>query len=134
MSKKKVVVENTETIETIIESIMMAEPEVKVETNVENIVTKQLGRPVNPDSVRQKRINEMEAKRAAGELKRGRPTVAGSKRQEVLAARAVKIAEFGELKQGRPVNMDSKRQQMLMAKAMELAKKMMAEQANVESI
>jgi hypothetical protein len=134
MSKKKVVVENTETIETIIESIMMAEPEIKVETNVENIVTKQLGRPVNPDSVRQKRINEMEAKRAAGELKRGRPTVAGSKRQEVLAARAIKIAEFGELKQGRPVNMDSKRQQMLMAKAMELAKKIIAEQANVESI
>jgi len=100
--------------------------------NVEANTVKQLGRPVNPDSVRQKRINEMEAKRVAGELKRGRPTVATSKRQAVLAERAVKIAEFGALKQGRPVNMNSKRQQMLTEKAMEIAKRIVAEMNTAE--
>ena len=84
-------------------------------------VTKQLGRPVNPNSARQQRIAEREAKRAAGELKRGRPTVAGSKRQEVLAARAAKVASGVELKRGRPVNPESKRQQMMNAKSTETA-------------
>lgn len=36
---------------------------------------KQLGRPVNPNSERQKRLAELEAKRANGELKRGRPAM-----------------------------------------------------------
>lgn len=75
-----------------------------------------LGRPVNPNSARQQKIAEREAKRAAGELKRGRPAVAGSKRQAVLAARAEKIANGGTLKRGRPVNVNSKRQQALAAK------------------
>lgn len=79
-------------------------------------ITKQLGRPVNPNSARQQRIAELEAKRAAGECKRGRPTVAGSKRQEVLAAREAKRAAGIELKRGRPVNPESKRQQQLTAK------------------
>jgi len=34
--------------------------------------------------------------------KRGRPTVAGSKRQTVLAMRAAKVAAGGEIKRGRP--------------------------------
>jgi len=34
--------------------------------------------------------------------KRGRPTVAGSKRQAVLAMRAAKVAAGGEIKRGRP--------------------------------
>jgi hypothetical protein len=33
----------------------------------------QKGRPVNPNSARQQRLAEIEAKRAAGELRRGRP-------------------------------------------------------------
>lgn len=85
-------------------------------TNVENNVTKALGRPPNPDSARQKRIAEREAKHIAGELKRGRPSVAGSKRQTILAARAEKIANGGTLSKGRPVNVNSKRQQALAAK------------------
>ena len=84
--------------------------------NVENNVTKALGRPSNPDSARQKRIADREAKRIAGELKRGRPSVAGSKRQAVLAARAEKVANGGTLSKGRPVNVNSKRQQALAAK------------------
>ena len=120
-----------ENIVTNVEAIIEAQPEVKEETKVEDNVIKILGRPINPESARQKRIIEMEAKRAAGELKRGRPTVAGSKRQEVLAARAAKITNGGELKKGRPVNMNSKRQQMLIAKATELANKIIAEKENV---
>jgi hypothetical protein len=34
--------------------------------------------------------------------KRGRPTVAGSKHQAVLAMRAAKVAAGGEIKRGRP--------------------------------
>ena len=85
--------------------------------NVANNVEKALGRPVDPNSVRQKRLAEIEAKRAAGELKRGRPTVAGSARQERLAARAEKAANGIELKRGRPVNPNSERQAALAAKA-----------------
>jgi hypothetical protein len=84
--------------------------------NVENNVAKVLGRPSNPDSARQKRMMELEAKRTAGELKRGRPSVAGSKRQAILAARAEKVANGGTLSKGRPVNVNSKRQQALAAK------------------
>jgi hypothetical protein len=88
---------------------------VVVETVIEQVI-KQLGRPVNPNSARQQRIAELEAKRADGQCKRGRPTVAGSKRQEVLAARAAKVANGGMLSKGRPVNPNSKRQMMLAAK------------------
>ena len=35
-------------------------------------------------------------------VKRGRPTVEGSKRQAVLAMRAAKVAAGGEIKRGRP--------------------------------
>jgi hypothetical protein len=96
MKKQKAVVTETVVVETVIEQ-----------------VTKQLGRPVNPNSARQQRIAELETKRAAGQCKRGRPTVAGSKRQEVLAARAAKAANGGEIKRGRPVNPDSDRQKRL---------------------
>jgi hypothetical protein len=91
--------------------------EVPAVMNVESNVSKALGRPSNPDSARQKKIAEREAKRAAGELKRGRPAVAGSKRQAVLEARAAKVAAGGTLSKGRPVNLNSKRQQALAAKS-----------------
>lgn len=84
--------------------------------NVESNVVKALGRPSNPESARQKKIAAREAKRATGELKRGRPAVAGSKRQAVLAARAAKVAAGGTVSKGRPVNPNSKRQQALAAK------------------
>lgn len=39
---------------------------------------------------------------ATSTVKRGRPTVEGSKRQAVLAMRAAKVAAGGEIKRGRP--------------------------------
>ena len=42
-----------------------------------------LGRPVNPNSARQKRLAELAEKRANGECKRGRPIVEGSERVPV---------------------------------------------------
>jgi anti-sigma28 factor (negative regulator of flagellin synthesis) len=70
------------------------------------------GRPVNPNSVRQVRINELETKRANGELKRGRPVDTNSVRQARLTELETKRAN-GELKLGRPVNSDSVRQKRL---------------------
>lgn len=105
-------------IQEVIENapVMEATPVVEATPVIETVM-KQLGRPVNPNSVRQQRIAELEAKRAAGECKRGRPTVAGSKRQEVLAARAAKVNSGIELKRGRPVNPNSERQHRLAAQA-----------------
>lgn len=87
------------------------------EQTVVNEVKAILGRPVNPNSARQQRIAERNAKREAGLLKRGRPVVEGSKRQAVLAQRAEKTANGELLKRGRPVNPNSKRQLDLAAKA-----------------
>ena len=49
--------------------------------------------------------------------KRGRPIVALSKRQEVLAARNAKREQGIEIKRGRPVTLLSKRQTVLAARA-----------------
>lgn len=83
---------------------------------MENVV-KQLGRPVNPNSARQQRINEMNTRREQGLVKRGRPVVEGSKRQVKLKLRDEKISNGVELKRGRPVNPNSKRQIELAKKA-----------------
>ena len=79
--------------------------------------TPQLGRPSNPNSARQKKIQDRLAKKEAGLLKRGRPVIEGSKRQEVLAKRNEKVSNGIELKKGRPVNVNSKRQVELAKKA-----------------
>ena len=79
--------------------------------------TKQIGRPANPNSARQKKIQDRLAKKEAGLLKRGRPVIEGSKRQEVLAKRNEKVSNGIELKKGRPVNVNSKRQVELAKKA-----------------
>jgi hypothetical protein len=79
--------------------------------------TKQIGRPANPNSARQKKIQDRLAKQEAGLLKRGRPVIEGSKRQEVLAKRNEKVSNGIELKKGRPVNVNSKRQVELAKKA-----------------
>lgn len=91
--------------------------------NVENKTTettKVLGRKVNPDSARQKRLAELAAKKENGELKRGRPVIGNSARQLRLAELAEK-REKGELKRGRPVKHDSERQKKLADKAAKLA-------------
>lgn len=84
--------------------------------NVETTTTKQIGRPVNPNSARQQRIQELNAKREQGMLKRGRPVVEGSKRQMKLKIQSEKVNNGIELKRGRPVNPNSARQQKLAKK------------------
>jgi hypothetical protein len=70
---------------------------------------KKTGRPVNPSSVRQQRLAELEAKRIAngGTIKRGRPVNATSERQLRLADLAARRAA-GTLKRGRPVGTGKK--------------------------
>jgi len=70
---------------------------------------KKTGRPVNPSSVRQQRLAELEAKRIAngGTIKRGRPVNATSERQLRLADLAARRAA-GTLKRGRPAGTGKK--------------------------
>ena len=65
--------------------------------------------PVNPSSVRQQRLAELEAKRIAngGTIKRGRPVNATSERQLRLADLAARRAA-GTLKRGRPAGSGKK--------------------------
>ena len=76
--------------------------------NQEN-TTAQLGRPVNENSARQIRLKEIQAKREAGLIKRGRPAVPGSANQMKMNERNFKIQQGMELKRGRPVNPNSAR-------------------------
>ena len=75
--------------------------------------TKQLGRPVNENSVRQIRLKEIAEKRAQGLIKRGRPANENSKNAAKVKARQEKLAAGIVLKRGRPVNETSARQQRL---------------------
>ena len=70
------------------------------------------GRPVNPNSVRQIRLAELEAKRSNGELKRGRPVDSTSERQLRLKIQTINKA-LGIGGQGRPINPNSARQKRL---------------------
>ena len=71
----------------------------------------QLGRPVDPNSKRQKRLA------TAPGRKTGRPVNPNSKRQQRLAELEAKAAlNGGKAKRGRPVNPSSKRQAALRAK------------------
>lgn len=78
--------------------------------------TKKIGRPANPNSARQKKIQDRLAKQEAGTLKRGRPVTEGSKRQATLKKRSEKMSNGIEIKKGRPVNPNSKRQTELAKK------------------
>ena len=103
-------------IEAIVQAPVVEQTAPTSTATVVDAEVKQLGRPVNPDSVRQQHLAEMEVKRAAGLLKRGRPVNGTSERQKRLAAMAEKAAANGGLlKRGRPVNGTSARQQKLAA-------------------
>ena len=52
---------------------------------------KRTGRPINPNSARQKRLAELEAKRSNGTLRRGRPVNPNSARQQALREAAMKL-------------------------------------------
>ena len=76
--------------------------------NVKEVKGIKTGRPVNPNSVRQIRLAELETKRANGELKRGRPVDTTSERQFRLKIQAIN-KQLG-IGQGRPINPNSARQ------------------------
>ena len=79
-------------------------PEGQLKTmNVQYSVKAQLGRPVDPNSARQKRLATAPGK------KTGRPINPFSARQQRLAELDAKRAN-GTLKRGRPVNPNSARQ------------------------
>jgi hypothetical protein len=71
--------------------------------------TAQLGRPVNENSARQIRLKEIQAKREAGLIKRGRPSVPGSMNAIKRAERLIKAFSGVEIKRGRPTNPESAR-------------------------
>jgi hypothetical protein len=73
----------------------------ELNAKIEAGVTIQRGRPVSSDSERQKRIAELEAKRASGELKLGRKINESSARQLRLKELEARRAS-GELRRGRP--------------------------------
>jgi hypothetical protein len=75
----------------------------------QEIAPAQLGRPVNENSARQIRLKEIQAKREAGLIKRGRPAVPGSANQMKMYERNFKIQQGMELKRGRPTNPESAR-------------------------
>jgi hypothetical protein len=79
------------------------------------VEAKKLGRPVNVNSERQKRLAEKEALKASGvEIKRGRPVIEGSKNQQKLNRRFELVAAgVATGKRGRPVNPNSPRQQRM---------------------
>lgn len=92
MSKKNSKIEETQVVETV---------EVVETAQVEE--TKKLGRPINAESERQKRLAAKAALIASGiEVKRGRHIDAESERQKRLAGYAAKIAAGIEVKRGRP--------------------------------
>ena len=81
---------------------------------MKNQATKKLGRPVNPNSVRQQELKLKSELRSKGLIKRGRPVVEGSANQE-KQQRRVELAKAGLLTgmRGRPINLNSVRQQRL---------------------
>ena len=76
--------------------------------NQEN-TTAQLGRPVNENSARQIRLKEIQAKREAGLIKRGRPSVPGSMNAIKSEMRLMKQSLGLDIKRGRPTNPESAR-------------------------
>lgn len=97
-----------------VETVVIEAP-AQVEAVSETQEQKQLGRKVNPNSERQKRLAEKAAKIASGEIvKRGRPVEGESARQKRLAELQAKAeANGGVLKRGRPTNGESARQKKL---------------------
>lgn len=90
-------------------------PEGQLEAiNVQFSTKAQLGRPVNPNSARQKRLA------SAPGVKTGRPVNPNSARQQRLAELEAKRSN-GELRRGRPVNPNSARQKALFEAALKLA-------------
>jgi hypothetical protein len=78
------------------------EVEIVTVAQVATAEIKRKGRPVDPNSPRQVRLAEQIRMREEGLLRRGRPEVEGSARQQRMQARAEKIASGISIKPGRP--------------------------------
>ena len=103
---KKVTQMSNNTNNTINMMNVSFKPEGQLKTmNVQYSVKAQLGRPVDPNSARQKRLATAPGK------KTGRPINPHSARQQRLCEQAARaIANGGVVKRGRPVNPNSARQ------------------------
>jgi hypothetical protein len=73
----------------------------ELNAKIEAGVTISRGRPVVEDSVRQLKLKELETKRANGELKLGRRVDSSSKRQLRIAELEARRSN-GEIRRGRP--------------------------------
>jgi hypothetical protein len=87
-------------------------PNVITKDNIDTIDLSQVkftpGRPVDPNSERQKRLAEIEEKRANGELKRGRPADPNSPSYQKRMEMEARKAQPGYVpKRGRPADPDS---------------------------
>lgn len=99
-AKKNIAIESKE-VETIETATAVAAEEIVATAAATE--AKQLGRPVNAESERQKRLAAKAALIASGiEVKRGRHINGESERQKRLAGFAAKIAAGVEVKRGRP--------------------------------
>ena len=100
-----------QTVNTVVESqtVKTMSNQIDQTMEIEVTIVKQMGRPVDLSSARQKRLAEMEARRVNGEIRRGRPVNPDSARQAKLAGRS----EEGTGAKGRPVNPESARQKKL---------------------
>jgi hypothetical protein len=100
-----------QTVNTVVESqtIETMSNQIDQTMEIEVTIVKQLGRPLNPNSARQQRLAEMEARRVNGEVRKGRPVNPDSARQAKLAGRTTE----GTGVKGRPVNFESARQKKL---------------------
>jgi len=78
------------------------ETETIVVAEIATVEIKRKGRPVDLNSPRQVRLAEQARMREEGLLKRGRPEVEGSARQQRMQARAAKLAAGLSIKPGRP--------------------------------
>jgi len=107
MSKKgkKVIKMQNNTIQYNMNNVQFKPEGALAGLNVNYSVKAQLGRPVDPNSARQKRLATAPGK------KTGRPINPNSARQQRLCEQAARaIANGGVVKRGRPVNPNSARQ------------------------
>lgn len=87
---------------------------VEVQVPASTTKGKSPGRPVNPNSVRQQRLADIEKRKAEGKFGRtGRPVNPESANYKKKMEREARKAEGGVISRGRPVNPDSARQKFL---------------------
>jgi hypothetical protein len=103
--KEKLVQMSNNTIQNNMNNVQFKPEGALAGLNVQYSVKAQLGRPVDPNSARQKRLATAPGKRT------GRPINPNSARQQRLCEQAARaIANGGVVKRGRPVNPNSARQ------------------------